>query len=192
MKLFHGSSVGNIHTLEPRLADHERPYIYLSENDVVASFYIVNAVERPYYWFPYGFSRNKIPIYHELYPNALREVAEGHTGFLYQVDAGQNQVTPFLDIPGAWLGTEAISVIRSIFISNAYDYFLDLESQNRLIIWRFDHWAPEQLTQWYDKIVDYLEKKNMIATPGCSYAMFIKDKLPQVWGNYENRCKSHL
>ena len=74
MKLYHGSRTGNIKVLEPRLADHDRPYVYMATIDVIAAFYLCNAVERPYYWFPYGFSRDGIE-YHELFPNALQETA---------------------------------------------------------------------------------------------------------------------
>ena len=46
MRLFHGSNTPGIRVLEPRQADHDRPYIYLTTIDVVAAFYLCNAVER--------------------------------------------------------------------------------------------------------------------------------------------------
>ena len=56
IKLYHGSGTGGLPTLEPRLADHGRPYpwwtkgnLYLTANAVVASFYMVKAVDPPYY-----------------------------------------------------------------------------------------------------------------------------------------------
>ena len=60
MKLFHGSNTKNISVLEPKQADHDRPYVYMTTIDVVAAFYLCNAVEKPYYWFPYGFYKNSI------------------------------------------------------------------------------------------------------------------------------------
>lgn len=36
MKLFHGSSIGNITVLEPKQADHDRPYVYMTAIEVVA------------------------------------------------------------------------------------------------------------------------------------------------------------
>ncbi|MGL5507740.1 MAG: hypothetical protein ACRDB0_07550, partial [Paraclostridium sp.] len=73
MILYHGSNTGGIYDLEPTVADHERPYVYMTTIDVVSAFYLCNAVEKPYYWFPYGFVQGcNIPIYHELYPNALK------------------------------------------------------------------------------------------------------------------------
>jgi len=94
--------------------------------DVVAAFYLCNAVERPYYWFPYGFEGNgDIPVYHELYPNALKEVSEGVSGYIYEVLAEENQVIPFKNIPCARLATEPIEVTDCIRIENAYHLFMN-------------------------------------------------------------------
>lgn len=30
MKLYHGSNIGDIKVLEPRQADHDRPYVYMT------------------------------------------------------------------------------------------------------------------------------------------------------------------
>ena len=86
MILYHGSNIGNIKVLKPNQADHDRPYVYMTTMDVVAAFYLCNAVERPWYGFPYGVETGSdIPVYHELYPNALREVSEGVSGYIYKV-----------------------------------------------------------------------------------------------------------
>lgn len=91
MRFYHGSNTGGIQVLEPRLADHGRPYVYLTANEAVAAIYLCNAVEKPYYWFPYGFcAGTDIPVYHELYPNALREVSEGVSGYLYEVEVEED------------------------------------------------------------------------------------------------------
>ena len=111
MILYHGRNTGNIKVLKPNQADHDRPYVYMSTMDVVAAFYLCNAVERPYYWFPYGFeSGSNIPVYHELYPNALKEVSEGVSGYIYEVLAEENQVILFKNIPCARLATEPVKV----------------------------------------------------------------------------------
>ena len=86
MILFHGSRISGIKTLQPRQADHDQPYIY--------AFYLCNALQKPYYWFPYGFENGNmdVPIYNELYPDALREVSEGVHGYIYKVNVKENQV----------------------------------------------------------------------------------------------------
>jgi hypothetical protein len=188
MRLFHGSTTGGLNVLEPRLADHERPYIYLSTNEVVASFYIVNAVERPYYWFPYGFNRHGIPIYHELYPKALQEVAERKSGFLYEVVAEESHLLPFQQIPCAWLGTSLLEVVNCTAILDAYQWFLKLEADNRLVICRYENWKPGQLEWWHNELIAYMTKKGMIETPDCSYAKLIQEKIPAVWERFLKSC----
>lgn len=91
MILYHGSNTANIKILKPNQADHDRPYVYMTTMDVVAAFYLCNAVERPYYWFPYGF------------------------------ESGNDQVIPFKNIPCARLATEPIEVTNCIRVENACD-----------------------------------------------------------------------
>lgn len=185
MILYHGSSTGNIKILKPNQADHDRPYIYMTTMDVVAAFYLCNAVERPYYWFPYGFERDsEIPVYHELYPNALKEVSEGVSGYIYKIFAEENQVIPFKNIPCARLATEPVEVAEYVRVENAYHLFLEYVKQGKMKISRFEDKSKQQLDWWYSRCVEYLKEKNMIKIPECSYAAFIKEKLPQVWERY--------
>lgn len=185
MKLYHGSNTANIKILKPRQADHDRPYVYMTTIDVVAAFYLCNAVDRPYYWFPYGFdSGSEVPIYHELYPNALKEVSEGVSGYIYEVNAEESQVIPFKNIPCARLATEPVEVMNCVRVENAYDLFMEYVKQGKMKIGYYEDKSEQQLEWWYSSIIDYLGEKNMIATPDCSYALFIKEKFPQVWEKY--------
>ena len=105
MRLYHGSNVLGLDVLKPQLADHDRPYVYMTTIDSVAALYLCNAVEKPYYWFPYGFDETgDVPVYHELYPNAFKEVSEGVSGCIYVVDTNEDQYIPFKNIPCARLG----------------------------------------------------------------------------------------
>ena len=186
MHLFHGSNTFNLKTLVPHLADHDHPYIYLSENQVVAGFYLANGVERPYYWFPYCFTENKTPIYHEIYPDALKEVSEGLSGVIYELDPPEAILQPFKNIPGAWLGMEPIAITEETIIPNCYLWFLTMERQGKLVISRFENKSQKALDWWYNMIFEYIREKNMIHTPDCSYAQFVKKKFPWVWERYEN------
>ena len=185
MKLYHGSNIRNIKVLEPKLADHERPYVYLTTLEVVAAFYLCNAVEKPYYWFPYGFAKESdIPIYHELYSNALKEVSQGVRGYIYEVEVDESQIILFKNIPCARLATEPVQVTECVEIENAYDLFMEYVEQGKMQISRFEDKTEKQLNWWYDGLVDYLKEKDMQKTPDCSYAMFIKKKFPWVWERY--------
>lgn len=186
MILYHGSNTADIKVLEPRQADHDRPYIYMSTLEVVAAFYLCNAVERPYYWFPYGFDKETgVPVYHELYPNALKEVSDGVSGFIYIVEADEDSVLPFKNIPVARLGTQPMAVKDVIKVDNAFDLFMEYVAQGKMKIGRYEDKTEKQLANWHNMILSYIKEKDMIKTPDCSYALYIKKKFPQVWEQYE-------
>lgn len=53
----------------------------------------------------------------------------------------------------------------------------------------FEDKSNRQLEWRYSCIVEYLGEKNMIATPDCSYASFVKEKFPQLWERYVSSLK---
>lgn len=187
MILYHGSNIGGIHDLEPKVADHERPYVYMTTIDVVSAFYLCNAVEKPYYWFPYEFVKDgNIPIYHELYPNALKEVSEGVHGYIYEIETSEELVLPFKNIPCARLGTTPMKVKKCTEVNDAYELFMNYVEQGKMKIGRFEEKTIEELEYWYSAIINYLQERDMIKKDNSSYAMFVKDKFPHVWERYIN------
>lgn len=186
MRLYHGSNTGGIVILEPQLADHDKPYVYLTTIDVVALFYLCNAVERPYYWFPYGFSKSDFstPIYEELYPNALREVSDGVHGYIYELDVDESQVIPFKNIPCARLATKPVQITSCKEVENAYELLLNYERLGKLKVSRFEEKTETQLDWWWNEICSYIKEKDMIDSPNCSYARFVREKFPHVWDKY--------
>lgn len=178
MTLYHGSRTGGIGVLKPNLADHDRPYVYMSTLEVVAAFYLCSTVERPYYWFPYGFE-GEIPIYHELYPDALREVSDGVSGYIYEVNADEGQVHPFKNIPCARLATEPIKPTGCAAVGNAYELFMKYMSESRMKLGRFEDKSAEELERWYSMIENYIKEKRL--PPDCSYTEFVRQKFPSVW-----------
>ena len=186
MILYHGSNTADIKVLEPRQADHDRPYIYMSTLEVVAAFYLCNAVERPYYWFPYGFDKETgVPVYHELYPNALKEVSDGVSGSIYIVDADEDSILPFKNIPVARLATQPVKVLKEIKVENAYDLFMQYVAEGKMKIGRFEDKTEKAIANWHSMVLSYIREKDMIKTPDCSYALFVKEKFPSVWRQYE-------
>lgn len=186
MILYHGSNTANIRVLQPHLADHDRPYIYMSTLEVVAAFYMCNAVERPYYWFPYGFDKETgVPVYHELYPDALKEVSNGVSGSIYIVDADEDSILPFKNIPVARLATQPVKVLKEIKVENAYDLFMQYVAEGKMKIGHFEDKTEKAIANWHSMVLSYIKEKDMIKTPDCSYALFVKEKFPSVWRQYE-------
>lgn len=185
MQLYHGSSTTGLARLIPKQSDHDRPYVYLTTIEQVAALYLCNAVERPYYWFPYGFENGSdIPIYHELYPNALRQVSEGVKGCIYIVNAEEDEYIPFKNIPFARLGTVPLDVVDCIDVPDAYELLQEYISKGRLKVSHYEDKTPEQLEWWYSMVADHMKEKDMINTPECSYARFVREKLLRAWVKY--------
>lgn len=184
MILYHGSRTPGIQILEPRQADHDRPYIYLTTIDVVAAFYLCNAVERPYYWFPYGFQRDNpnVPVYDELYPNALRQVSEGVRGWLYTVEVSEEDVLPFGDNPSARLSVKPLKVSGCIEVPDAYALFREYIRLGKMGIGRYEDMTQKHLEFYHRMIHDYMKRKQM--DPDCSYARFVREKFPSVWAQF--------
>lgn len=61
---------------------------------------------------------------------------------------------------------------------------MEYVGQGKMKISHYEEKSEQQLEWWYSCCVAYLREKNMVQTPDCSYARFIKAKLPQVWEKY--------
>lgn len=184
MILYHGSRTPGIEVLEPRQADHDRPYIYLTTNEVVAAFYLCNAVERPWYWFPYGYRRgaSNVPLYDELYPDALREVSEGVRGWLYTVEVSEADVLPFGDNPSARLSVKPLKVSGCIEVPDAYALFREYIRLEKMGVGRYEDMTQKHLAFYHQMILEYMRRKQM--DPDCSYARFVREKFPSVWEQF--------
>ena len=62
--------------------------------------------------------------------------------------------------------------------------FMEYVKLGKMKVGRFEGKSEKQLEWWYSCCIEYLKEKHMIETPDCSYACFIKSKLPQVWERY--------
>ena len=98
MLLYHASPVGGLKMLTPRVSNHGRALVYLSERRENVLVYLSNAVEkycretgfahagRWEKWGPYGFDPDGVQRLEEYYPNALEETYAGVSGYLYAAE----------------------------------------------------------------------------------------------------------
>lgn len=188
MLLYHGSPTEGIRLLEPRQADHDRPYVYMTTLETVACIYLTNTLERPYYWFPYGFERDGRLHYEEYYPNALQEATEGKSGYIYRADIPESDLQPLSSNPCARLSEKPVAISGCTYVPDCYPWLLEKERQGLLLVHRFKEKTSRQLEVFNRMLVAELKEKNMLQTPDCSYARFVRQKFPQVWEQYEQQC----
>ena len=184
MRLYHGSNRMHLKRLEPRQADHDRPYLYLSTLELTAAFYLINAVERPFYWFPYGFDADGSIYYQEWYPNAFREAASGKSGCIYTVAPPEEYLSPLPAIPCARLCSVPVPVVDCLEILDCYQWFLDQERAGLFSIRRYESLTPEQLSRLNELLLQELQQRNMAAHTDSLYAKWIRTKFPSVWVSY--------
>ena len=188
MIFYHGSHTFGLTVLEPVPMEFEKPCVLLSTLEIVGGFHMVNAVEPPYCWFPYGFDGNGVPQYHELYPNALREVSEGRKGCIYTVDADENELLPLNGVPDGRLSTVPLKVADCLEVSDCYEWLMNEEAMGSFRLCRYEEKTPAQLRVWYNSVLRHVVERKMIKTPDCSYAKFVQEKFPKVWESYEKLC----
>lgn len=177
--LYHGSSAGGLTELKPFLSEHGKPYIYFASNPVVALFYTVHAVERPYNWFPYGF-KNGIPVYNEYYPDALADVYKGKTGFLYEFESINGAENP-TGINCACVCEKPVPVERVIEIPDVFEALVECEKRGQLIIERYDNLNAEQKSGIEKMIKSEIESCDLNSNPDCSYTKFLKSRFPNLF-----------
>lgn len=182
MKVYHGSSIGNLEVLNPNVADHKIPYVYFTTNEVVATLYTVNPLKPPYYWFPYGFNKDGLVNYTEVYPDAMKEVYANKVGYIYECNVDEEKLINPTHIVCARLSSEPVKVSRCIKIPDVYESLQQFEKNSKLFVNYYCNMKKDQLEIWYEMIVDDIKNQNLLSKPDCSYSQFLKDKLPQVWG----------
>ena len=181
MKLYHGSAAGGIQTLEPRLADHGQPYLYLTTLREVAAIYLTDGGERPCYWFPYGYTRDGRAVYYELWPGGLREVSEGRSGWLYTVEVEEDGLLPLDSNPRARLSTRPLAVAEAEHVPDVYAWLLEAESQGRMVLFRYEQFTPEQLAWWHRDILAEAREKPIFDITEHPFARLVREKFPQLW-----------
>lgn len=183
MHLYHGSSISDLRTLRPSLADHGRPYVYFSTDETAAAFYAACAVERPYYYFPYGYDAADRPVYTETYPNAFLETYGGKSGCLYICDLPETALLRFPSNPHMRLSADEAPVLRAEPIENLCDWFLKKEAEGKLTIQRYEKLAKSELASWHGMVLEEL-RAACAKTQDNAYAAFIRRAMPQVWERF--------
>ena len=190
MKLYHGSSIRGLTQLHPSLSEHGRPYLYLSSDIVVAGFYTVWRVERPYSWFPYGFS-DGVPIYTEYYKNALADVYRGRQGYIYHCSPAGTLENP-TGIEQVLVSEQPVDVAGVLEIADMYRWLLEQEQAGALLIRRYEALTEREIVRAERLVADEIRAHRLKEAPQSRYARFLAEKFPQIWAQPERREETML
>ncbi|MEA4870251.1 hypothetical protein SDC9_156025 [bioreactor metagenome] len=182
--LYHGSSVGSIHTLQPFTADHGNPYVYFTTSDVSAALYAARAVERPYYWSPIGYDAQGRITYTEAWRNAFLEVFSGKKGYLYCCEADEKKLLRFPSHPCLRLSVDPVPVSHREEIADLYAWFCQREQEGKIILQRFESLTQAQLILWHRAALEALATSFSMQSQENTFAHFVQEKMPAVWERF--------
>lgn len=181
MTLYYASKNPGIETIGP---GREK----LTESRMVAAFCLADPLEEPYYWFPCDFGSDGTVQYQELYPNAFKECCEGKNGFIYTVEAEEEDTEASSDIVTVSHPKKALAVTGCTEIKDLYSWLMEEEDMGRFRLCLFESKTRRDILIWENTILRYLSKNRMMENPDCSYAKFVREKLPAVWEKFNKLC----
>lgn len=179
--LYHASQTPDIKMLEPRISNHGKPLVYLSQKRENVLVYLSNAIEKHCRkngfahdgiytkWGPYGFNGEGVLVLDEYYPNASRETYEGVSGYIYSAaEVGE----PMKDIPYAFIVDKPVEVCGCEFVPDAYAELLQAAEQGKIIMNSYENSSSQKL-KWIEKTVrEEYENPNSTA----EYKYFLRCK----------------
>lgn len=179
MTFYHGSSVGGLTELKPFLSEHQKPYVYLSSNPVVALLYAVKPVPKPFSFYPFGFHGDKV-VYSEYFENCFEELYKGHRGFLYECEKVENAENPTV-IPCAYVCRAPVQVSRCIAIDDVFEKFMEYQEKGLFEIKPFQAVSERELNYAYDDLRQTIQAHHLKDDPGHPMAQFIMAHFATVW-----------
>jgi len=180
---YHASQTGGITVLEPRISNHNAPFIYLSTKRENVLVYLSNAVEKycketGFYhigkwhkWASYGFEPDGSLRLDEYYPGAIEDTYKGVSGYIYSaenVSVNENGI----NITNAVTTSLPVKVSGVEFIEDSYDEIIKAEKEGLIRIRRFQDMS-ENMLSWIEKTIKE-EYENAENEP--DYRHFLKAK----------------
>lgn len=161
---YHASSVKNIQVLEPRISNHNKPFIYFSDKRENVLVYLSNAVEKFckendflyegnwYKWGPYGFDKEGKLRFEEYYPNALEETYKDVSGYIYYVPFIEKKDDFELNIPNAFVSDKSMQVSGYEYVEDAYEELIKAEKEGLITIVRYEEFIAKR-ADWLKRVI---------------------------------------
>lgn len=177
MILYHGSSTGGIEALKPFVSNHENPYVYLTNSQVLATLYAANPMKRPNGWFPYWWDRGEQLVYDEYYEHQLEEIYRGKTGYVYTC---QGEYPTLPKMPWVYLSETDVPVIHCQVIPDLYEQLLQYEAEGRLVIRRWEQRTPAGRAGILKVVSDSLRDHEAHTHQAEEYRCFVYARFPEL------------
>ncbi|MCM1056238.1 MAG: hypothetical protein NC517_01320 [Firmicutes bacterium] len=133
--LYHVSSVQGLKVLQPRVSTHGKAYVYAIENKVTGLLF---GVKKDDFDFMISTDEAGTPSVYECYPDAFREIYEGKSCSVYQVEE-----TGFQRGMTSWsvelVSEEEVRVLEENVVEDMYRQLLEEEKRGSLRVHRYEY-----------------------------------------------------
>ena len=117
MTYYHASPTGGLQVLKPRKSPYfDKPtQVCLTSLRAMALFYLIRNYE-----YAYGYTRQGKLYFDDPFPNALKKLYAGKSGWLYICEDGDYKKT---EIPNEFVSAQPVRMIGAEYIPDAYEAF---------------------------------------------------------------------
>ena len=186
--LYHGSSVQGINTLNPisKLHNSDNKVVYLTSNVPYALVYIWDSIKTGtnQKWVTCGLKRG-IVYYEEQFPNQLKELYEGVSGYLYVVPK-DSTVQTVENREEMYFSTNPIAVRQTIYVPDVYQALCKCQQEGTFQLLKFTDATPEKQQQLIDMISDYLYQSGVLNEHN-SDSYFFQKYFKESWKKAESK-----
>ena len=183
MTYYHASPTGGLQLLEPRKTLYfDKPtQVCLTSLRAMALFYIIRNYE-----YAYGYTRQGKLYFDDPFPDALKKLYAGKSGWLYTCAEGDYEKT---EIPNEFVSAQPVRILGAEYIPDAYEAFLREQEAGNILLLGYEHFAsdPEKFAKkraWLEKAIsEEIRKKAIWKAPDSDCARYYRENYPEIWKN---------
>ena len=169
--------------LEPRKSPYfDKPtQVCLTSLRAMALFYLIRNYE-----YAYGYTRQGKLYFDDPFPNALKKLYAGRSGWLYTCEDGDYEKT---EIPNEFVSAQPVRIVGAEYIPDAYVAFLREQEAGNILLLDYAHFAsdPEKFAKkraWLEKAIsEEIRKKAIWKAPESDCARYYRENYPEIWKN---------
>ena len=181
MIYYHASPTGGLQMLEPRKSPYfDKPtQVCLTSLRAMALFYLIRNYE-----YAYGYTRQGKLYFDDPFPNALKKLYAGKSGWLYICEDGDYKKT---EIPNEFVSAQPVRITGAEYIPDAYEAFLREQAAGNIQLLDYAHFAsdPEKFAKkraWLQKAIsEEIRKKEIWKAPDSDRAHYYQENYPEIW-----------
>lgn len=131
--VYHGSPVGGLTCLEPRISTHGNSWVYATKDKTIA---IVCSQKKNDFLFCQSINHDGKQELTERLPNILEEVYKGKKGFIYYLDSA-NFLEGQTSFSAEVVSDKKEEILHCEVIEDCYEKLCEMEKNNEIILFRY-------------------------------------------------------